>query len=77
MSVKGTKGGKGSAPNSPWEVSMATEADIKSLVIEGFLALEALLGYHCALGQDIPTPNSGEIAVFVDFFCRRFNIPTH
>lgn len=50
MSVKGTKGGKGLAPNSSWEASTATKVDNTSIVMEGFLALEALLGYHCTLG---------------------------
>ena len=48
---------------------MVTEEDIKSLVVGGFLAPRELSGYRCALRQDIPTTDSGEIIVFVDFFC--------
>lgn len=71
MSVKSSKGGNGSAPNSQWEVLTVTEVDIKSLVAEGFLALEMLSGYRCTLGQDVLAPNTGEIVVFVDFFSHR------
>jgi hypothetical protein len=58
-------------------VSTATDDDIKSLVMEEFLAPQELSGYRCALGQDVPAPDSGEIVVFVDFFRRGFGIPVH
>ena len=53
------------------------EEDIKNLVVGGFLAPRELLCYRCALGQDVPAPDSNEIVVFVDFFRRGFNVPMH
>ena len=64
-------------PSSLWEVSTAIEEDIKNLVVGGFLAPRELLGYRCALAQDVPAPNSGKIVVFVDFFHRGFRVPIH
>ena len=43
----------------------------------GFLAPRELLGYRCALGQDVPAPDSGKIVVFVDFFRRGFGVSIH
>ena len=76
MSSK-SKGVWSPVPSSPWEVSSATEEDIKNLVVGGFLASRELSGCRCALGQDVPAPNSGEIVVFVDFFRRGFGVPSH
>ena len=56
---------------------MVTEEDIKNLVVGGFLALRELLGYRCALGQDVPDPDYSEIVVFVDFFHHGFGVPIH
>ena len=56
---------------------MAMEEDIKGLAVGGFLAPKELSGYRCALGQDVPGPDSGEIVVFVDFFHRGFRMPIH
>ena len=53
------------------------EDDIKNLVVGGFLAARELLGCRCALGQDVPAPDSDEIVVFVDFFHRGFGVPIH
>ena len=72
-----SKGGRSPVPSSPWEVSTAMEEDIKSLMVGGFLAPKELLGFRCALGQDIPAPDSSEIIVFVIFFCRGFGVPIH
>jgi hypothetical protein len=36
----------------------ATTADIDGIVKEGFLAPEVLLGYRCALGQDVASQNT-------------------
>ena len=77
MSLKSSKGGKNPAPSSPWEVLTVMEEYIKSLVVRGFLAPKELLGYQCALGQDIPALDSSEIVVFVDFFHRGFNVLIH
>jgi hypothetical protein len=75
MSSK-SKGGQSPILGSPWEVSTATE-DIKNLVVGGFLAPRELLDYQCALGQDVPTLDSGEIVVFIDSFHHRFRVPIH
>ena len=72
-----SKGGRSPVPNSLWEVSTATEEDIKNLVVGGFLAPRELSGYRCALDQDVPALNSDEIVVFVDFFRREFRVPIH
>jgi hypothetical protein len=40
-----------------------TEEDIKNLVVGGFLTPRELLGCWCALGQDVPAPDSGEIGL--------------
>jgi hypothetical protein len=53
MSSK-NKGGQSPIPSSPWKVSTMTKEDIKNLVVGGFLAPRELLGYRCALGQDVP-----------------------
>ena len=53
------------------------EEDIKNHVVGGFLVLMELLGYYYAFGQDVPTPDSSKIVVFVDFFCHRFGVPIH
>ena len=76
MSSK-SKGGRRPILSSLWEISMATEEDIKNLVVGGFLAARELLGCRCALGQDVPAPDSDEIVVFVDFFHHRFGVPIH
>ena len=72
-----SKGGRSPIPSSLWQVSTTMEEDIKNLVVGGFLAPRELLGYRCALGQDVPAPNSDETVVFIDFFCRRFTVPIH
>ena len=72
-----SKGGQSPIPSSLWEVSTAMEEDIKSLMVGGFLAPKELLGFRCALGQDIPAPDSSEIVVFVDFLRHRFRVPIH
>jgi hypothetical protein len=56
---------------------MATEEDIISLVVGEFLASKELSGYRCALGQDVPALDSGEIIVFVDFFRHGFRVLIH
>jgi hypothetical protein len=76
MSLK-SKGGWSPIPCSPWEVLTVMEEDIKNLVVGGFLAPRELLGYRCALGQDVPAPDSSEIVVFVDFFRCGFGVPVH
>ena len=76
MSSK-SKGGRSPVPNSLWEVSTATEEDIKNLVVGGFLVPRELSVYRCALGQDVLAPDSGEIVVFINFFCRGFGVPIH
>ena len=70
-------GGWSTVPSAPWDMLMATEEDIKNLVVGGFLAPRELLGYWCALGQDVPTPNFDEIVVFINFFRRGFRVPIH
>ena len=76
MSSK-NKGGRSPVPSSSSEVSTVMEEDIKNLVVGGFLVPRELLGYRCALGQDMPTPDSSEIVVFIDFFRREFRVPIH
>ena len=76
MSSK-SKGGRSPIPSSLWEVLTVTKEDIKNLVVGGFLVPRELLGYRCAHGQDMPTPNSGKIVVFVDFFYHGFRVPMH
>jgi len=70
-----SKGGRSPVPSSPWEVSTTIEEDIKSLVVGGFSAPRKLFGYQCALGQDVPAPDSSEIIVFVNFFYQGFVVP--
>ena len=53
------------------------EEDIKNLVVGGFLVPRELSDYQCALGQDVPAPDSSEIVVFIDFFCCGFRVPIH
>ena len=56
---------------------MTMEEDIKNLMVGGFPAPRELLGYWCALGQDVLAPDFGEIVVFVDFFHHGFRVPIH
>ena len=74
MSSK-SKGGWSPVPSSSWDMSTAMEEDIKSLVVGGFSAPRKLFGYQCALGQDVPAPDSSEIIVFVNFFYQGFVVP--
>jgi len=76
MSSK-SKGGRSLVPSSLWEVLMAMEEDIKNLVVGGFLVPRELLGYWCALCQDMPAPDSGKIIVFINFFRHDFRVPIH
>ena len=76
MKSKG-KGGHSPIPSFLWEVLTEMQEDIKNLVFGGFLAPRELLGYRCALGQDVPAPDSNEIVVFVDFFRSEFRVPIH
>ena len=76
MSLK-SKGGWSPVPSSLWEVSTVMEEDIKNLMVGGFLAPRELSGYLCALGQDVPSPDSSKIVVFVDFFHHGFRVPVH
>jgi hypothetical protein len=71
------KGGRSPIPNSPWEVMTAMEEDIKNLVVGGFLAPRELSVCQCALGQQMPAPDSSEIVVFIYFFCHGFGVPIH
>jgi hypothetical protein len=41
-----------------------------------FLASREILGYRCALCQNVPIPDFGVIVVFIDFFCRGFGGPS-
>jgi hypothetical protein len=42
---------------------------------EPFFPDRAVLQWHPAAGEDIPTPNTNEMVVFTPFFQRRFSLP--
>jgi hypothetical protein len=53
-----------------------TEAKIKSLVDRGLLRPKAEVEWKATVGEEFPTEDVREQAVFASFFERGFNIPT-
>jgi hypothetical protein len=51
------------------------EGEIRKLVANHFLPYRAVLQWHPAAGEDIPTPNTTEIVVFSSFFQCGFCLP--
>jgi hypothetical protein len=51
-----------------FQQSVVDENEILKLVKNCFLPDRAVLQWHAAIGEDIPTPNTNEIVVFSSFF---------
>jgi hypothetical protein len=58
-----------------FQSSIADESEIHKLVVNQFLPDRAVLQWHPAADEDLPTPNTNEIVVFSSFQCR-FGLPT-
>jgi hypothetical protein len=52
-----------------FQLSVANESEIRKLVVNHFLSDRAMLQWRPAAGEDLPTPNMNEIAVFFSFQC--------
>jgi hypothetical protein len=63
-------------PRTVWLSSTMTEAKMKSLVGCGLLRPKAEVGWKVVDGEEFPTEDVKEQAVFASFFERGFNIPT-
>jgi hypothetical protein len=50
-----------------FQQSVADESEVRKLVANGFLLDRAVLQWHPATREDIPTPNTNEIVVFCSF----------
>jgi hypothetical protein len=59
-----------------FQASVADESEIHKLITNHFLLDHAVLQWHSAAGEDIPTPNTNEIVVFSSFFQCGFGLPT-
>jgi hypothetical protein len=59
-----------------FQASAADESEIRKLITNHFLLDHAVLQWHSAAGEDIPTPNTNEIVVFSSFFQCGFGLPT-
>jgi hypothetical protein len=57
-----------------FQLSVADESEIHKLVVNHFLLDRAMLQWHLAADEDLPTPNTNEIVVFFSFFQRRFGL---
>jgi hypothetical protein len=57
-----------------FQPSVVHENVIRKLVANRFLLDQAVLQWHPATGEDIPTPNTKEIVVFSSFFQRGFRL---
>jgi hypothetical protein len=51
-----------------FQSSIAVESEIRKLVANHFFSDHAVLQWRPATGEDLPTPNMNEIAVFSSFF---------
>jgi hypothetical protein len=58
-----------------WEVSESTEASLTKLVEAGVLPPKAMVGWRPPTGETFPSPNTGEVVVFEDYFFRGFGLP--
>jgi hypothetical protein len=59
-----------------FQASAMNESEICKLVTSHFLLDRVMLQWHPPVSEDIPTPNTNEIAVFSSFFQHRFGLPT-
>jgi hypothetical protein len=57
-----------------FQSSVADENKIRKLVASHFLPHREVLQWHPTAGEDIPTPNTNKIVVFVSFFQRGFGL---
>jgi hypothetical protein len=58
-----------------WEPSESTEASLTKLVEAGVLPAKEMVGWRPPTGESFPTPNTGEVVVFEDYFIRGFGLP--
>ena len=58
-----------------WEPSESTEASLSKLVEAGVLPAKELVGWQPPTGESFPSPNTGEVVVFEDYFIRGFGLP--
>jgi hypothetical protein len=64
-----------SDPQAAWVRSMMTEAKIQVLVDHGLLRPKAEVEWRAAVGEQFPSEDIKEQAVFASFFERGFNLP--
>jgi hypothetical protein len=57
-----------------FQASIAYESEIHKLIANHFLSDCAMLQWHPATGEDLPTPNTNEIVVFCSFFQCGFDL---
>jgi hypothetical protein len=57
-----------------FQASAANESKIRKLVANHFLPDRAVLQWHPAASEDLPTPNTNEIVVFSSSFQCRFSL---
>jgi hypothetical protein len=50
-----------------FQASVADESEIRKLIVNHFLPDHAMLQWHPAASEDLPTPNANEIVVFSSF----------
>jgi hypothetical protein len=57
-----------------FQASVMNESEIHKLVANHFLLDRAVLQWHTATGEDLPTPNTNKIVVFSSFFQHGFGL---
>jgi hypothetical protein len=58
-----------------WVPSTVTSEDLQQMVADGILPPQDVIGWRPANGEASPSPQSGEVVVFTDFFKRGFSLP--
>lgn len=59
-----------------WAVFDMKETTLKEMVKEGVLPAKETISWHPTFSEKFPTPNTGEIVVFIPFFYFGFALPT-
>ena len=58
-----------------WVPSTVTPEILQQMVADGVLPPQDAIGWRSANGETSPSPQAGEVVVFIDFFKRGFSLP--
>ena len=80
MNLKKTspkKAGSGASRDEEWMPSRTGEAELERMVTTSMLPGRVTGGWHPAIGEPFPMPNTDEVVVFEDYLWRGLGFPIH